>query len=163
MAYNSIVAAGANATCCYRADAAPVRPGELVLIDAGCELDGYASDITHLSRRWQVHRPAARALPDWCWPASKPPCRHARGRRFNDPHEATVAVLAQGLLDLGLLDSNKVGSAQDVIASKAYSAFYMHRTGHWLGLDVHDCGSYIEPSEADHTTERQDPLTTARA
>ena len=64
------------------------------------------------------------------------------GARFNDPHDATVAVLAQGLLDLGLLDKNKVGTAQDVIDKRAYFQFYMHRTGHWLGMDVHDCGSY---------------------
>ena len=160
-AYGSIVAAGANACVLhYRADAAPVRPGELVLIDAGCELDGYASDITRTFPADGKFTGPQRALYELVLASQQAAIAATRaGARFNDPHEATVAVLAQGLLDLGLLDSNKVGSAQDVIASKAYSAFYMHRTGHWLGLDVHDCGSYIEPSEADHTTERQDPLT----
>ena len=74
-------------------------------------------------------------------------------------HDATVAVLAQGMLDLGLLDKNKVGSAQDVIENRNYFQFYMHRTGHWMGMDVHDCGSYVEPSEVGHISERRDPLS----
>ena len=81
------------------------------------------------------------------------------GARFNDPHDATVAVLAQGILDLGLLDRNKVGSAQDVIDTRAYFQFYMHRTSHWLGMDVHDCGSYVEPGEVGQVSERKDPLS----
>ena len=81
------------------------------------------------------------------------------GARFVDPHEATVAVLAQGLLDLGLLDKAKVGGVQDVIAKRDYFQFYMHRTGHWLGMDVHDCGSYVEPSELGQVSERRDPLS----
>jgi len=71
------------------------------------------------------------------------------GARFNDPHEATLKVLAQGLLDLGILRKDHVGSADDVIANKAYSPFYMHRTSHWLGLDVHDCGAYSDPAVGD--------------
>jgi Xaa-Pro aminopeptidase len=70
-----------------------------------------------------------------------------------------VKVLAQGLLDLGLLDADKVGSAQDVIDKRAYFQFYMHRTGHWLGMDVHDCGSYVEPSERGQVSERRDVLS----
>ena len=81
------------------------------------------------------------------------------GARFTDPHEATVKVLAQGMLDLKLLDANKVGSLQDVIEKRAYFQFYMHRTGHWLGMDVHDCGAYTEPSEIGQTTIRHDALT----
>jgi Xaa-Pro aminopeptidase len=68
-------------------------------------------------------------------------------------------VLAQGMLDLGLLDANKVGTLQDVIEKRAYFAFYMHRTSHWLGMDVHDCGSYLEPSELGNAIERKDPLS----
>jgi Xaa-Pro aminopeptidase len=71
------------------------------------------------------------------------------GARFNDPHEATLKVLAQGLLDLGILKGDLVGSADDVIANKAYTPFYMHRTSHWLGLDVHDCGAYSDPAMGD--------------
>ena len=81
------------------------------------------------------------------------------GARFTDPHEASVRVLAQGMLDLGLLDANKVGTLHDVIEKRAYSAFYMHRTSHWLGMDVHDCGSYTEPAERGQISERQDALS----
>jgi Xaa-Pro aminopeptidase len=63
------------------------------------------------------------------------------------------------MLDVGLLDKNKVGSLQDVIEKRAYFPFYMHRTGHWLGMDVHDCGGYNEPSELGSTTTRTDPLS----
>jgi Xaa-Pro aminopeptidase len=70
-----------------------------------------------------------------------------------------VKVLAQGMLDVGLLDRNKVGSAQDVIDNRSYFQFYMHRTGHWLGMDVHDCGSYVEPSQVGEVSERKDPLS----
>jgi Xaa-Pro aminopeptidase len=68
-------------------------------------------------------------------------------------------VLSQGLLDLGLLDRNQVGGVEDVIEKRAYFPFYMHRTGHWLGMDVHDCGSYVEPSEVGNGSERRDPLS----
>jgi Xaa-Pro aminopeptidase len=81
------------------------------------------------------------------------------GARFTDPHDATVKVLAQGMLDVGLLDKNKVGTVDDVIASRAYFAFYMHRTGHWIGMDVHDCGSYVEQSEVGASSQRKDPLS----
>ena len=70
-----------------------------------------------------------------------------------------MAVLAQGMLDLGLLDKNQVGGLQDVIDKRAYFQFYMHRTGHWMGMDVHDCGSYVEPGEVGQVSERKDPLS----
>lgn len=160
-AYGSIVAAGANACVLhYRADAAPVRTGELVLIDAGCELDGYASDITRtfpangtFTGPQRVLYDLVLASQDAAVAATKP------GNRFNDPHDATVRVLAQGMLDVGLLDKNKVGTVDDVIDSRAYFKFYMHRTGHWLGMDVHDCGSYVEPSQVGEVSERRDPLS----
>jgi len=162
-AYGSIVAAGANACVLhYRADAGAVRDGELVLIDAGCELDGYASDITRTFPANGKFSGPQRALYELVLAsqvaavdATKP------GARFTDPHDATVRVLAQGMLDLGLLDGNKVGQVDDVIESRAYFQFYMHRTGHWLGMDVHDCGSYVEPSERGHGSVRKDALTGA--
>src|SRR5574343_1576517 len=159
-AYGSIVAAGANACVLhYRADAAPVRDGELVLIDAGCELDGYASDITRTFPANGRFTGPQRDLYDLVLASQDAAVAATRaGMRFVDPHDATVRVLAQGLLDLGLLDQNKVGSAQDVIANRSYFPFYMHRTGHWLGMDVHDCGSYVEPSEVGQVSERKDPL-----
>ena len=160
-AYTSIVAAGANACVLhYRADAAPVRAGELVLIDAGCELDGYASDITRTFPADGRFTGPQRDLYNLVLASQDAAVAATRaGARFNDPHDATVKVLAQGLLDLGLLNKNKHGSVQDVIEQRAYFPYYMHRTSHWLGMDVHDCGSYIEPSEAGQTSTRQDPLS----
>ena len=160
-AYGSIVAAGANACVLhYRADAAPVRDGELVLIDAGCELDGYASDITRTFPANGTFTGPQRALYDLVLASQDAAVAATKaGARFNDPHDATVAVLAQGMLDLGLLDKNKVGTVQDVIEKRAYFQFYMHRTGHWLGMDVHDCGSYVEPGEVGQLSERKDPLS----
>ena len=160
-AYGSIVAAGANACVLhYRADAGQVRDGELVLIDAGCELDGYASDITRTFPANGTFSGPQRALYELVLASQEAAiaATHA-GARFTDPHDATVKVLAQGLLDLRLLDKNKVGTLADVIEKRAYSTFYMHRTGHWLGMDVHDCGSYVEPAEAGRFTERKDPLS----
>lgn len=160
-AYGSIVAAGANACVLhYRADTAPVRDGELVLIDAGCELDGYASDITRTFPANGKFTGPQRALYELVLASQNAAVAATRaGARFTDPHEATVKVLAQGMLDLGLLDRNEVGTQEDVIEKRAYFQFYMHRTGHWLGMDVHDCGSYVEPSEIGRVSERKDPLS----
>ncbi|MEY4316384.1 MAG: hypothetical protein RI902_192 [Pseudomonadota bacterium] len=160
-AYTSIVAAGANACVLhYRADAAPVRAGELVLIDAGCELDGYASDITRTFPANGQFTGPQRDLYNLVLASQDAAVAATReGARFNDPHDATVKVLSQGLLDLGLLNKNKHGNAQDVIEKRAYFTYYMHRTSHWLGMDVHDCGSYVEPSELGNASARQDPLS----
>lgn len=160
-AYGSIVAAGANACVLhYRADTAPIRDGELVLIDAGAEYDGYAGDITRTFPANGRFSGAQRALYELVLASQQAALAVTRaGQRFNDPHEATLAVLAQGLLDLGILSAQRFGTAQDVIEQRAYFPFYMHRTGHWLGMDVHDCGSYVEPSELDTVSERQDPLS----
>jgi Xaa-Pro aminopeptidase len=160
-AYGSIVAAGANACVLhYRADAGEVRDGELVLIDAGCELDGYASDITRTFPANGKFSGPQRALYELVL-ASQVAAVNAThaGARFTDPHDATVKVLAQGMLDLGLLDKNTVGNVDDVIASRAYFQFYMHRTGHWLGMDVHDCGAYTEPAELGQGSVRKDALS----
>ena len=161
VAYDSIVAAGPNACVLhYRADKAPVRSGDLVLIDAGCELEGYASDITRTFPANGTFTGPQRALYELVLDSQKAAIAATRaGNRFNDPHDATVAVLAQGMLDLGLLDKSKYGNAQDVIAQRAYFQFYMHRTGHWLGMDVHDCGSYVEMSEVDAASTRTDALS----
>ena len=160
-AYGSIVAAGANACVLhYRADNAPVRNGELVLIDAGCELDGYASDITRTFPANGKFSGPQRALYELVLASQEAAAAVTKaGARFTDPHEASVKVLAQGMLDTGLLDRNKVGSLEDVIEKRAYFQFYMHRTGHWLGMDVHDCGGYLEPSELGQTSQRRDALT----
>jgi Xaa-Pro aminopeptidase len=160
-AYSSIVAAGANACVLhYRADNAPVRDGELVLIDAGCEFHGYASDITRTFPANGRFTGPQRDLYQLVLASQAAAVAATQpGARFVDPHEATVRVLAQGMLDLGLLNRNDVGHLDDVIEKRHYFRHYMHRTGHWLGLDVHDCGSYVEPGERGVSNERQDPLS----
>ncbi|AVO35958.1 aminopeptidase P N-terminal domain-containing protein [Ottowia oryzae] len=160
-AYTSIVAAGANACVLhYRADAAPIRDGELVLIDAGCELDGYASDITRTFPANGRFTAPQRQLYELVLASQQAAVDATRpGARFNDPHDATVRVLTQGMLDLGLIDKAEYPTLDEAIARRAYFPFYMHRTSHWLGMDVHDCGSYVEPSEVGQISERTDPLS----
>ena len=160
-AYGSIVAAGANACVLhYRADRGLVRNGELVLIDAACELDGYASDITRTFPANGIFTGPQRALYELVLASQEAAIAATQaGARFTDPHDAAVKVLAQGMLDVGLLDGNKVGNLDDVIEKRAYFQFYMHRTGHWIGMDVHDCGSYTEPSEIGQVSTRKDALT----
>ena len=147
-AYTSIVAAGANACVLhYRAGNAELKPGELCLIDAGCELDGYASDITRTFPAGGKFTPAQRVLYEIVLEAQNAAVKVTKpGKRFMDPHDAATRVLAQGMLDTGLLSKAKHGKVDDVLASGAYRQFYMHRTGHWMGMDVHDCGDYTEPS-----------------
>ena len=160
-AYGSIVAAGANACVLhYRADKAPIRDGELVLIDAGCELDGYASDITRTFPANGRFTGPQRTLYELVLASQEAAVAATKpGARFTDPHDATVRVLTQGMLDLGLIDRQKHPTLDDAIQNRAYFAHYMHRTGHWLGMDVHDCGSYVEPSEVGQVSERRDPLS----
>ncbi len=146
-AYTSIVAAGANACVLhYRAGDAELKAGDLCLIDAGCELDGYASDITRTFPANGKFTPAQRTLYDIVLAAQDAAVKVTKpGKRFMDPHDAATRVLAQGMLDTGLLAKNKHGKVDDVLESGAYRQFYMHRTGHWMGMDVHDCGDYTEP------------------
>jgi Xaa-Pro aminopeptidase len=160
-AYSSIVAAGANACVRhYRAGDAPIRAGQLVLIDAGCELHGYASDISRTFPADGRFTGPQRALYDLVLASQRAAAAATRpGARFNDPHDAAVRVLTQGLLDLGILDKNKAGSVDEAIASRACFPFYMHRTSHWLGMDVHDCGSTVEPGERGQTSTRRDPIS----
>jgi Xaa-Pro aminopeptidase len=145
-AYGSIVATGANACVLhYRASDAELKNGDLVLIDAGCELDGYASDITRSFPANGKFSGPQKALYEIVLAAQAAAIAEIRpGKRFMDGHDAAVRVLAQGMLDTGLLDADKVGTLDDVIEKGAYRQFYMHRTGHWLGMDVHDVGEYRE-------------------
>ncbi len=160
-AYTSIVATGANACVLHYAAAdAVVKSGDLVLIDAGCELDGYASDITRTFPANGRFSSAQAELYDIVLASQDAAIAATRaGNRFVDPHDAAVRVLAQGMLDCGLLNANTHGHVADVIEQRSYFQFYMHRTGHWLGLDVHDCGSYNEPGELGHIAPRKDPLS----
>ncbi len=147
VAYNSIVATGPNACVLhYRAGNAELRDGDLCLIDAGCELDGYASDITRTFPVNGRFTGPQRELYELVVAAQEAALAQTRpGAPYNVPHDAATRVLAQGMLDTGLLDANKVGTLDDVIAGGQYRQFYMHRTGHWLGMDVHDVGEYRTP------------------
>ena len=139
-AYTPIVAGGANACVLhYVANDAPLRDGDLLLIDAGCELDGYASDITRtfpVNGRFTAAQRDVYALVLAAQAAAI--AKVAPGNAWQDPHDAAVRVLVQGFVDLGLLN----GSVDGLIESGDFRRFYMHRTGHWLGMDVHDCGDY---------------------
>ncbi len=139
-AYAPIVAGGANACVLhYVANDAMLRDGELLLIDAGCELDGYASDVTRTFPVNGRFSAAQRDLYALVLEAQRAAMASARaGNAWNEPHEAAVRVLAQGMLDLKILS----GSLAEALEKETYKRFYMHRTGHWLGLDVHDAGEY---------------------
>lgn len=144
-AYTSIVAGGANAcTLHYNANNAQLRDGDLLLIDAGCELDGYASDITRTFPVNGKFSPAQKDLYQLVLAAQAAAIEKvAPGQHWNAPHEAALKVLAQGFIDLGLCQ----GTVDAVIESGSYRQFYMHRTGHWLGLDVHDAGEYKDKQD----------------
>ena len=150
-AYGSIVASGANACVLhYPAGNAIARDGDLILIDAACELDGYASDITRTFPANGRYTGPQRELYSIVLAAQQAAIDATRvGAGYDDPHDAAVRVLAQGMLDTRLLDPNAVGGLDDVIEKKTYRRFYMHSTGHWLGMDVHDVGDYFEPLGAD--------------
>jgi Xaa-Pro aminopeptidase len=143
--YPAIIAGGANACVLhYTANNQRLRDGDLVLIDAGCEVSGYASDIT---RTFPVNGrfcPAQRALYDITLAAQEAAIDAAQpGVAFHAPHDAALRILVQGMIDLGLCQ----GSLDGVIESGDYRRYYMHRTSHWLGLDVHDAGPYHEDDE----------------
>ncbi|MBX3662949.1 MAG: aminopeptidase P N-terminal domain-containing protein [Burkholderiales bacterium] len=139
-AYTPIVAGGANACVLHYVDnSAPLADGDLLLIDAGCELDGYASDITRTFPVNGRFSGPQRAVYELVLAAQAAAIAAVRpGALWNEPHDAAVKVLAQGFLDLGLLR----GTLDAVLEQETYRQFYMHRTGHWLGLDVHDAGDY---------------------
>ena len=149
-AYTSIVAAGSNACVLhYRAGATVMQDGDLVLIDAGCEYGSYASDITRTYPANGKFSAAQKTLYEIVLAAQLAAIAAAKtGNRFIDPHNAALRVLVQGMLDTGLLDAQKYPTPDDAIASGDYRQFYMHRTSHWLGMDVHDVGDYREAGEA---------------
>ncbi len=144
-AYTPIVAGGANACVLHYIENDRILPeNALVLIDAGCELDGYAADITRTFPVNGRFSPAQRDCYEIVLAAQEAAIAAVRpGASFMAYHEAAVRILAQGMADLKLLP----GSVDAVIESESYKRFYMHRTGHWLGLDVHDAGEYKEDRE----------------
>jgi Xaa-Pro aminopeptidase len=139
-AYTSIVASGANACVLhYVFNNKPLRDGDLLLIDAAAEFGSYAADITRtfpVNGRFSAAQKDAYEL---VLAAQAEAIAAVRpGNHWNAPHEVAVRVLTQGMVDLGLLH----GEVDGLIESAAYNRFYMHRTGHWLGMDVHDAGEY---------------------
>lgn len=143
VAYPSIVASGPNACILhYPAGNAVLANDQLILIDAGCEVNGYAADITRtfpVNGRYQGPQRLLYELVVAAQKAAK--CETRAGRLCHEGHDAAVRVLAQGMIDARLLS----GTLDRVLESQAYKRFYMHRTSHWLGLDVHDVGDYYDP------------------
>ncbi len=139
-AYTSIVAGGENACVLhYISNNAVLREGELLLIDAACELGGYASDITRTFPINGKFSAAQKDVYEIVLAAQLAAIAAAHpGGYWNDPHDAALRVLVQGFIDLKLC----AGTVDAVIESGEYKNFYMHRTGHWLGRDVHDVGAY---------------------
>ena len=138
--YAPIVGGGEN-TCVlhYRANSAVLKDGDLILIDAGCEYEYYASDITRTFPVNGRYSPPQRALYEVVLEAQYAAIEQVRvGNHWNDPHEAAVRVITTGLVRLGLLS----GKVPKLIKDGAYRRYFMHRTGHWLGMDVHDVGDY---------------------
>ena len=138
--YSPIVGSGRNAcTLHYVTNRAELKDGDLLLIDAGCELDFYASDITRTFPVNGRFSPEQRAVYEIVLDAQLAAIDKTRnGNHWNEPHDAAVRVITRGLKKLGLLD----GSLAKLIKDGAYREFFMHKTGHWLGMDVHDVGDY---------------------
>ena len=139
-AYNSIVGGGENACILhYVENNKPLQDGDLVLIDAACEYEFYASDITRTFPVNGKFSPEQKALYNIVLDAQLAAIDATRiGNHYKYPHEVAVKILTQGLVDLGLLS----GNVDELVESEAFRQFFMHGTGHWLGMDVHDVGAY---------------------
>ena len=139
-AYTTIVGGGNNATVLhYVTNSEKLQDHEMMLVDAGCELEGYASDVTRTYPIGGSFSAAGRAIYDVVLAAQRAGIEQcAPGKTLADVHAASVRTIVEGLVDLKLLS----GEVDDVIEKEAYRRFYMHKTSHWLGLDVHDVGNY---------------------
>ncbi len=139
-AYTPIVGGGANGCILhYVENSAELKSGDLLLIDAGCEYDYYASDITRTFPVNGKFTPEQRALYELVLKSQEAAIEKVRpGNHWNDPHDTVVKVITKGLVELGILK----GRVSTLIKKEAYKSFYMHRAGHWLGMDVHDVGDY---------------------
>jgi len=144
-AYTPIVASGSRACVLhYVQNDGQLKDGDLLLIDAGCELDGYAADVTRTFPVSGKFSGTQREVYDIVLAAQAAAIAQVKpGSRWDAPHRAAVEVLAQGMIDLKLLQ----GGVAEAVETEAYKKFYMHRTGHWLGLDVHDAGDYKRNGE----------------
>jgi Xaa-Pro aminopeptidase len=139
-AYPPIVGGGANSCILhYTENNAELKAGDMLLIDAGAEMDGYAADITRSFPVNGKFSAEQRAVYEVVLAAQLAAIEQVKsGKHWNEPHEAAVRILIDGLMQLKLLN----GSTDQLLETGAYKRFYMHRTGHWLGLDVHDVGDY---------------------
>jgi Xaa-Pro aminopeptidase len=140
ISYHPIVGGGANACVMhYRSNDQPLCDGDLLLVDAGCELDYYASDVTRTFPVSGRFTPAQRAIYEVVLEAQLAAIDKVRaGNHWNEPHEAAVRAVTSGLVGLGLLK----GRIPTLVKEQAYLPYFGHRTGHWLGMDVHDVGDY---------------------
>ena len=143
--YNSIVGGGANGCILhYVENNKPLKDGDLVLIDAACEYEFYASDITRTFPVNGKFSPEQKALYQIILDAQVAAINSIQiGNSYKEPHHVAVRIMVQGLLDLGIMQ----GDIEQIIESESYRQFYMHGTGHWLGMDVHDVGSYKHGTE----------------
>ena len=142
-AYPPIVGSGANACVLHYVDNRhQLKDGDLVLVDAGCELEGYASDITRTFPVNGRFTSPQRELYELVLAAQQAAIRKAvPGNRWDDPHKAAVRTLTAGLVELGILEGGKQ-AVPKLVKEEKYKPYFMHRTGHWLGMDVHDVGEY---------------------
>ena len=144
-AYHSIVASGINAcTLHYTENKNQLKDGDLLLIDAGCEYELYASDITRTYPINGKFTYPQKIIYELVLDAQKAAITKVKnGNAFNEPHKAALDILVHGLIDLEFCQ----GSVDQVIEEKLYQKFFMHRTSHWLGLDVHDVGDYVDDND----------------
>jgi Xaa-Pro aminopeptidase len=144
-AYNSIVGGGNNSCILhYVENNAELQDGDLVLVDAGCEYQYYASDVTRTFPVNGKFSPEQKEIYSIVLEAHKQSMEEAKpGNKWNLMHEKSVEVIVEGLLSIGLLK----GTKEEIIEKGEYSKFYMHRIGHWLGMDVHDVGSYKQDGD----------------
>ena len=144
-AYNSIVGGGNNACILhYNENSSKLNEGDLVLVDAGCEYDHYASDVTRTFPVGKKFSEEQKQIYKVVFEAHKQACKEIRpGNPWNKVHNKSIEVITEGLIDLGILK----GNLDDLIKNEAYSKYYMHRIGHWLGMDVHDVGNYKKGGE----------------
>tara|TARA_B110000027_G_scaffold20524_1_gene21742 strand:- start:116 stop:1411 length:1296 start_codon:yes stop_codon:yes gene_type:complete len=144
-AYSSIVASGINGcTLHYIENDSQMKDGDLLLIDAGCEVGSYASDITRTFPVNGKFSSAQKEIYQLVLSAQKAAIEKVKvGHFFDDPHKEALKIIIDGLIDLGVL----IGSRDEVYEKELYKKFFMHRTSHWLGLDVHDVGKYLSKSK----------------
>ena len=156
-AYPSIVASGQNACILhYIENDRQMEDGDLLLIDAGCCYQYYNSDITRTFPVGGKFTPQQKIVYEIVLEAQKQALERVRpGLPYNEHHDAAVRVIVEGLMELGLL----VGEIEEIIKEEKYKPFYMHKTGHWLGLDVHDVGAYKHSKEAWQTLQPGQILT----